>query len=545
MKLLKSNLKKYYSYLILISTITILDNCASISPPQGGLKDIKPPVIVQTRPYNNELNYKKDKIIIQFNERIDTKELKNNLIINPKIIGDYETETNNNDLVIKFPKGYLQKSNCKTFSMDFQKGIKDANEGNLLTTDKLIFSNCNSIDSGSVKGFVVDAYSRDTLKNIFIGLYSYTDTLNIDTQKPDYYGFTNEKGLFFIEFIKLGIYKILAFEDKNKNFILDSRKEKLGFLKENIMVDSSKGLKIELLLSLNDVKKPTINSIKDDAEIILKLDDVIKDYKVECDSKLYYQLAENKKEIIIYKNTFDKDTLPVKLYLQDSSLNDTIINLKILRTDTSKIKHIKNIIKNKKEEFLFNDTISYKLSFINPVIKTDYNKLYFTKDSTEKIVLSEKNIQWNKTKDEATINYIFQKTAKKQVILTVENKAFYSVKNDTNAKVIVTYKVEKPKKIEEENYATFLINTTKRNYFVEILNDKGKIYNKTKNKKTIRLSNIPNGKYSVRVWIDENDNDYWNVGHYKNNTLPEKSLLFKNVMEVKTNWDIEDININF
>lgn len=524
----------------------LMYDCASISPPQGGKKDIIPPNIVDTKPKNYDTNVKKNTVTFYFNERIDIKDLKNHLIINPKIEGEIETNADNNQLVIKFPKTTFLNKNCKTYSIYLGDGIKDANEGNILKANKFIFSNCDRIDTAKIAGFVVDAYSRDTLKNIFIALYTNSDTLNIETQKPDYYGFTDKKGAFFIDFIKPSIYKIIAFDDKNKNMVYESKKEKLGFLQNTIIVNENIEEKIALELSQNDITKPSILSIKDDAEILIKLDNPIKEYKIDVDSTVIYKMADNKKEITIYKNIFDKDSIPIKIYLKDSSYNDTTILVKVLRTDTSKIKHTKNIIVNKNnEEQSLEDSINYTIKFTDPVIATNFNKLYIIIDSTEKVKITEKDIKWNNEK--TTLNYYTRPKIKpkKELKFCVENKAFYSVKKDTNSKLEVIFKPKKDKKIEENNFVSFIINTKYKNYFIEVLDDKGKTYFKTFNNNKFRLSNIPNGKYSILAWIDENEDGYWNPGHYKNNTKPEKSYLFKNVLEVKTNWDLEDINIDF
>lgn len=541
-----NKLTKFYTRTASIFGIALLHNCASISPPQGGKKDVIAPKIVETKPRQGQTDVVKNTITYYFDERIDIKDLKNNLIINPKIEGEIETSADNNELVLKLPKGSLDKKVCKTFSVNLREGIKDANEGNVLKTDKLVFSNCSTIDTAKVEGFVVDAYSRDSLKNIFIGLYTYSDTLNIEAHKPDYYGFTNQKGAFFMNFIKPGIYKILAFDDKNKNLVYESKKEKLGFLTTNIHVTDSIFEKLELEVSQNDIKKPTIVSVKDDAEWTIKLDNPVKKYKIETDSTVRYKMADNNKEIIVYKNVIDTDSIPFKLYLQDSSKNDTTIFTKIIRRDTSKIKHQKNIIINKnKEEFTLNDSSKIVLKFTDPIEKINHEKIYLISDSSNTIKLTEKDLSWNNTKTLLTWKYDKSIKSLKKLIFVAEKRAFYSVKKDTNASFETMYKIVASKKEEENNFVSFIIDTKQKNFTIEILDEKGKVYYKTKNQKTFRLSNIPNGKYSLLAWIDQNEDGYWNVGHYKNNTQPEKSYLFKNIITVKTNWDIEDIHISF
>lgn len=542
----------YYSFIIIpiIGIILLLlKSCASISPPPGGDKDIKGPILIESRPNYGQKNYNLNKVIFEFDERIDISKLKDNLIINPILKTEYETEANVNELVIKFDNNEVNKKNgCKTFSIDLRNGVKDANEGNLFRSTPLVYSNCSEIDTLKIKGKIINAYTRDSLDNIMIGLYEISDTLNIEKTKPIYYTYSN-KGKFEIKNIKQNSYKLFAFSDLDKNQLYYSKKEKLAFLDNIIEVNKDSSIFYELLVSKNDVIKPKLNSIKEDKEIKLVLSEAILDYKIQSETKLIHELSATRNEILIYKTTFDQDSIPIKLYLNDSSRNDTTYSFKIIRNDSSKFKHLKNIIKSSKPESgtVYNDTIRAEIQFIDPIKSIDTNSICILIDSLKTIKILNKDFKLNESNNLLSILYTKKIDFKKQFQLVIKSNSIKSYINDTNALVAIKYLAKDKLKTTEEpfNYVTMNIKTKYKNFNLEILDDKAKVYYNAKNTNKIKLENIPNGIYGLRVWIDENNNNYWDSGHYRRNIQPEKTFVFKKIMEVKTNWDIEDINIEF
>lgn len=540
---------KFLIIAIIGSLILLLKSCASISPPQGGDKDTKVPLLLETRPKQNQKNYNLNKITFIFDERIDISKLKENLIINPVLQKDIETETSNNVLYIKFDNAEINKKNgCKTFSINLRDGVKDANEGNIYPSKTLIYTNCQTIDTAKVKGNVLNAYTKDSISNILIALYPYSDTLDIEKSKPTYYTYSSS-GKFEIKNIEPNTYKIIAFNDIDKNLTFNSKKENIGFLETEIVITGNTILNNNILVSKNDIYKPALNVVKEDKQIRLVLSEAIYEYAIKSNPKVIHKLSSSRKEIIIYKTEIDTDSIPITLFLVDSSRNDTTYNLKIIRSDTSKLKHVKNIIKtiSPDQETVYNDTISVQINFTDPITKLDTANIYLLVDSTRIIKLLNNNFKLNESNNLLSIEYANKIIFKKNIQFIIKSNTIKSYMNDTNSKVVIKYIPEQKNTIKEDplNYVTLNIKTNSTNYNIELLDPKGITYYKTKNTKKIRLQNLPNGMYSLRAWLDENNNNYWDTGNYKTNTQPEQTFIFKKIMDVKTNWDIEDINIEF
>ena len=77
-------MRKILSNLILLSFIgLIIVNCANRGNPDGGPKDVTPPVIVESVPENFTTNFKVKVIKIYFDEYIKIKDIQKQLIISP------------------------------------------------------------------------------------------------------------------------------------------------------------------------------------------------------------------------------------------------------------------------------------------------------------------------------------------------------------------------------------------------------------------------------------------------------------------------------
>ena len=55
--------------------------CANMFPPTGGPKDTLPPVLVDARPENVSIDFKSNKIVLEFDEYLDVKDLRQNLVV--------------------------------------------------------------------------------------------------------------------------------------------------------------------------------------------------------------------------------------------------------------------------------------------------------------------------------------------------------------------------------------------------------------------------------------------------------------------------------
>ena len=78
-------IRNYFFLLLQISIVFIsiifIQYCAVIKPPSGGPKDTTPPYLVHVNPPSGSLNYKGEKIVLQFSEYMNSNSIEKGIRI--------------------------------------------------------------------------------------------------------------------------------------------------------------------------------------------------------------------------------------------------------------------------------------------------------------------------------------------------------------------------------------------------------------------------------------------------------------------------------
>ena len=235
-------MKRYFLFLLTISIFSyFILSCANVTAPTGGPRDTIAPIRILTIPLDKSINYVDNTIFMEYDERIKTDKIKDQLIITPFIDSDYEYLIKKNSIKLTFEEPFQDST---TYTLNFRESIQDITEGNPTLDNKFTFSTGSYIDSMSIKGYVKELLTYDTLENIIVGLYQAEDTMTIYNGPPYYFTQLDEEGSYLIENIKNGKYLLYAFQDENKNLELESNNEMYGFLKDTLSLDTGMYTKI-------------------------------------------------------------------------------------------------------------------------------------------------------------------------------------------------------------------------------------------------------------------------------------------------------------
>ena len=98
------------------------EQCAKISAPVGGKRDVTPPVLKKSLPPNYTVNFKGEKIEIEFDEYIQLKNINQKLIVSPPLQNRPTIRIKGKGLVIDI-KEKLQDST--TYSFNFGDAIAE------------------------------------------------------------------------------------------------------------------------------------------------------------------------------------------------------------------------------------------------------------------------------------------------------------------------------------------------------------------------------------------------------------------------------------
>lgn len=518
--------------LILISTLFF--KCANISAPNGGPKDIKIPSLLNQYPSNKTLNFKNNKVLLEFNEHITLNNANQEIQIIPDIDHKYKISSKKNNVELTFTENLKENT---TYRINFNKSIKDITEGNLAQEITVLFSTGNQLDSLYLKGNVINIQNNKVVDAI-VGIYQSHDTLNIFKQKPYLYTKSN-KGKYSLENIKGGLYEVIAFEDKNNNVKLDEN-ELFGFVNTNIKLEKSIN---DLNINILDITKKDSLRIKNTFvsgnKIEIEFNNSLKSIAIEA-KDIVYNINEERNQLNIYNLGNYKDSISIALTLIDTN-NCQMQKTLSFKTEAKKAKkELAQFVPSVK-----NKIITYKkpisITFSKPIIGlTEKNivKLYIDNNKTPTILQLNKDYTVNSYKDKILINNNF--TANDSIIIQVDNQQLKTINGDSLFTIKGKYLISN---ITETGTIQGRINTTKSSFIIQLIDNNYTVIEQITNKQNYIFTKIKPGKYNIRVIDDVNKNEKWDLGDFQNRIQAEEVKYYKEEIALKENWEVLDINI--
>lgn len=533
---------KTSSYAGLVFLFFVLVKCANVEPPSGGPKDVKAPEVMFTNPQNHSTNFSGKTIKIVFNEPIRLSQLKQNLIINPYYDKkDINLQTRKNELTITFQEPLDTNT---TYSLDLSDGIADITEGNKIKDMKFTFSTGNALDTAKITGQTCEYFTGNKMKEVLVGLYSYNDTINPQHHKPLMKTYTDTGGKFNLQHIKPGIYSLYAIKDKNENDKFDYKDEKIAFINKPVKLFKSANHKLNLVKQ--DFEPPRFLTLKHDKNIIIKLNEALRKYKIETKTDtLLHEPSPDKNKIIIYNDKQRKDSIPINIWVSDSSYNDTTYKTKIKLSGPPEKTENQKVIRSiePKDKSALTDSLNLKIKFHNPVKHTITDSLLtIQQDSLQpEIYNTESNkLVFNSIK--TSLSFHKKIDFKDSISIFLKENAFISIYNDSSKKVKRLYKKLNKRK---RSSISFHIKTDKKPIIIQLLNQDREIIRQKKHTYQPVFSHLKPGNYSIRLIHDKNNNGFWDWGNYKTNKHPEEIKLPEKTYELKERWNIENAKVKF
>ncbi|MEA5405851.1 Ig-like domain-containing domain [Arcicella sp. DC2W] len=518
--------------------IEMLFSCAQIVAPTGGKKDTLAPVIVKTFPNNQAINFSGRLVQIEFNEYVSIDNIQQQLLITPNIEGTYESKALSKGVRLTFDKPFKPNT---TYSLNFRNSIKDITERNVAKNIRLVFSTGNIIDSLSVSGKVFNPLINKPVLDINVGLYNYTDTLNPKKVKPYYFTKTDSSGIFKIENVAAGKYRVFAISDANSNLLYEEAKELIGFVKDTIDLKTNlSNLEINMA-KMDKTPNKVFKTRNTSGYYYIEYNRGIKNAKIDFlgrkDTLAYQQI--DAKNLRIY-NTINNstDTVKVKISVIDSLdrvfTHEQKIKFRVKGKKDESVKEEFSIkISPSNNEDIDLKEVGYTINFTKSVIHYDLNKIEIMNDTLIRVPITEKDIKWNQDKTKL----IIQKNDKKPkefVRVRFQKEAFISLENDTTSKYEANHPIRDP-----ENYGIIegeVKNPNKKHFFIELMNDKNEVIQKVDNLLKYEFAFLKAGIYYLRLIVDENQNARWDEGDIQTNTLPEKIIYNPNKIKLKQNF---------
>lgn len=576
--------------LFVVAAALLLAACASIGRPEGGPRDMTPPVMVSSTPAPGSVNVSNGRIDIIFDENITLDDPMNKIVVSPPQKKQAQISSNGRRVRITL-RDTLRDST--TYTVDLADAVRDLNEGNILDGLAIDFSTGPSIDTLMISGIVVEGRTLEPAQGMIVGVYStpVADTA-LTTLPMDRITKTNALGRFTIRNLKPGSYRVFAINDLNHDFHWD-RSEDIAFLDRDI---SPSTMAVEVTDTFTDaagndslVTRPATRFLPDDILLTWFNENYKPLYLVKHERpdarRLTLEMSTHSDSLpqLTLLNTvragarLDREAVlqsspgldSLTYWLRDTTLigSDTLkIAARYLHTDTlDNITFTTDTLtfalrqpKKKKKRDEETDSVP-KLEFVNIGISSrqpqDLNMPLLFETSTPTASIDSAGFRIEELVDSVWMPVAAKIPSPPDSLqpmrllteMTWKPKTKYRVTIDSLAVTDIYGNHNRPFVQEVsthaiEDYAALFFN-------IGDLGSDSAIVELLSSDKPVRLEPVRNGvatfeyvtpgAYYARLFIDRNHNGRWDTGSVADTLQPEDVFYFSKKLNLKKNWDVE------
>ena len=594
--------KRMITRLFLCSALVILLNgCAKISSPAGGLRDRLPPVVVKSVPLNGARNFRGNKLEIIFNEYVVLDNISEKFMVSPPIRKKPRVFLKGKGVDVEFDD---KLKDSTTYTFYFQDAIKDLNEGNILQNYQFVLSTGPVIDSLSVTGNIYNAFNLEVPEKTIVLLYRELADSAVIKHLPEYISRVDQTGYFRIDNIRPGTYRLFGLKDadNSKNYNLPD--EEFAFMDSTVVISAEKNFipppviakdttTLKKRVNKNGVAIKDTTTVKKGEAKIPEPVTLIGEYRLfqfTAQKKLHY-LTSSKRDLkyqmlfvlslppdsmkfdftipnadrksYIIEPSRNRDTL--KVWLADSSLYsqqeiNTIVKYPFTdslgitgyKQDSIKMRFIApkapRVIKIKRTIFTYESNILS--GFLKPgqtivfKSKTPFRPPDSSKIKLYELVLTTKQkIPYQLVKD--SLNsckyYLKSKLAVgKKYLFIADSASFGNIYNEHSDSLGIKFSIKDP-----ESYCklTLDIKNYEGDMIIQLLDKSEKLiaenYMKKHGKTVFPL--LETGVYRVRVIYDLNGDRKWTTGDFATHRQPEPVSYYSAELELKTGFELDQI----
>lgn len=537
-------------------------SCARQSSPTGGPKDTIPPKLIRTVPGQEAINFKGQQIELVFSEMIILNNPKEQLIITPTVGKDFDLKIKKNTIILDLDKPLEDNT---TYTFNFREAVQDITEKNPAKSLQLAFSTGPYIDSLFISGNVFDLIKNVEAKEATVAIYHQGDTFNLLKHPATYFTKSTQKGAYKIEHLKPGIYFIYAFEDKNRNLILDTKNESYGFLASPIHLTKDTSKVSVAMLKLDARPLKLTNARPYNTYFNIRTSKNVKAFTLKArDNKdIYYSYGPDQSNIQVYNTFKDQDSVALSLNATDS-IGNTIDTLLYAKFQTREVEPEKFKVSLKDATIIASKALlEASYTFTKPLKEVNFDSLYFQVDSLTNVPINKEDLTYDETLKTLTIKKKLDRTlfkapdenpdatpAKKDTSSTPALKrlhilysgkgSFLSVEGDSSQAI---EKSIQPLKASDLSQIEFQLRINHPHFIVQLLDKEFTIISQIANQKKGIFADLPAGDYQLRVVIDRNQNGVWDAGNIIKREEPEPIIYSKDdsksqIIKLRANYEI-------
>tara|TARA_B100001250_G_scaffold208585_1_gene179037 strand:+ start:18274 stop:19950 length:1677 start_codon:yes stop_codon:yes gene_type:complete len=534
----ENRIRLYRSLYFRVSTINAcvilaLSGCAKIAPPTGGPIDEVSPEVISFTPVNDALFVPKDmKIEIQFSEDMDRERTEDALFLSPydKIEMQWKGKRLQLDVTLRTNTTYLLTIGTRAQDL----------RGNVLREPfQMAFSTGDRLDPGSLTGNVYRSDGRSSTAEIFVYDLAYFSD-EVDFGEPKYRTQCLMGGRYNFSRLAPGIYRVIAFEDANRNGSPDPE-EWLAIPSFDVEVQDTLSYASDLILTKREKPRIVLEKIvpSHSRSLILFLNNPIDlaNFSIEIDG-LYvngFYLSEDKQKI----NVTTEEQRAGQIY-----------NIKLLKNDGKNIRGEKVFHGNGNLDLTPPRLLSSnnKNIFSNSSLKLNFSEAMDNRLTTEMQLPYDEHREYLGVWRWHSPNQIYFVPAQPwpvgNHVLNVEPKGWRdrSGQSLSDSILIIDFKVFPTsgsisgEVIGHSQDCSVLLNS-------DLYSRKWEIQSEVRGR--FSFLELPPGSYSVWTYIDENGDDNWNPGTLKPYVESERRVEFSDVINLDSGEHLDNILLEF
>lgn len=524
---------------LIIAIVLILTACAQVGRLSGGPKDQSAPAIDEkkTSPLPGTTNFKGKEITLAFQEFFSLASAKQNIVINPPFEKGKEPDykMKGKKLLIKFNDSLQENT---TYNISFNRAIRDITEKN----DSLFqfaFSTGPFLDSMTVKGKILDAFSNSPIAGITVLLYKELEDSTPYKTTPTYFTQSDKNGVFKLNYLKEGEYQIFALEDQNRNNLYDLTTEGFGFIEDFVQLSEDSIHQSGVLFRMSKLT-PDQLYIEDwdhdfPGPLYIKFNKDVENFNLRTieDSTFQFSLDLNSTDdsLICWIPPISRDTLDLKIIENDTVVDTLRLSMRYLGKRNSKELRVPEfkLEANAKPSLNYYDTL--EITSTLPIGYVDTSKIIvLNEDSTLVEGISFKH---NYRKIKVYGNW----EPKVQYKLLLPDSSVISKYGYKNDSTMILFN-----KQQSDYYGNLFVNVrVKENapYIFELMNERNKVLRTVSLNQSsrIKFELLAPGNYKFRLIRDDNDNGKWDHGNFIKKIQPERVYYLETPVNMRSNWD--------
>ena len=262
-----------YAVAFLIILVVLFAACAEIVAPPGGPEDKQGPYLLSSMPQNGALNVPGgNTITLYFSERIVKPRLGRAVFVSPRSAVAPELKFKSDYIVLVLPDSFAAN---QTYVVTVSNAVTDLRNNKIDTGVTVAFSTGDVIDSGRVAGYLYREGGQAAESGALVGLYypsQLADGVPYDSVYPEYVTTSNTKGYFSLDYLPDSTFRLIAFEDANRNGRFNPPAEKFAVPDRPIVVGGSLPLTdLQMTMTSADTSRPAIVSAGYTADKLVRI----------------------------------------------------------------------------------------------------------------------------------------------------------------------------------------------------------------------------------------------------------------------------------